>query len=138
MLMVNQQALNKFKADRRTFSLYERKLLHDWFDFLNKVWQGSLRSSYGCTEEGEGWFVISCDTPEGVSTISSFSIEDKGSEKEYRYFCGPRKLVFLGSNLLQVLEDQAPDKFFLEFMEYHTITVYEEGLSNVVQLVHTP
>ena len=122
-----------FVSDRRTFSSYERKFLKAWFSYVGGMWKKELHKSYGVTDEGEGWLVVSSDTPEGVSTLAAISIElQSDNTRVYRYFCGPRRHSFLGSSLICVMKKQSPDGMFEAFP--HDFDTEGES-ENVVQLI---
>ena len=131
--MATPKAANIFKSDRKTFSSYERKFLSAWFSYIGGMWQRELHKSYGTTDEGEGWFVVSSDTPEGVSTLVSISIAvmDDG-ERNYRYFCGPRRHSFIGCSLIDVIKQQAPDGLYEAFP--HDFDTQGET-ANVIQFI---
>lgn len=124
-----------FVSDRRTFSTYERQFLKAWFEYVGGIWQKGLHKSYGTTDEGEGWLVVSSDTPEGVSTLAAISIEvQSDNTRVYRYFCGPRRHSFIGSSLIDVMKQQAPDGMFEAFPQDFDTEGYK---ANVVQLIPT-
>ena len=124
-----------FISDRRTFSAYERQFLKAWFKHVSGIWQKDLHKSYGTTDEGEGWVVVSSDTPEGVSTLFAISIEmQSDNTRVYRYFCGPRRHSFFGSSLIDVIKQQSPQGMFEAFPQDFDTEGYA---ANVVQLIPT-
>ena len=133
--MQNKQ--RSFTADRKTFSSYERKLIGDYIHFLSKVWMQPLTKASGMTDEGESWVVTSQDTPEGVKTLSALSIEIINGEKSYRYFCSARQLDFMGDTLIEVIEDQAPDGIFKQFMLNYSTTPETGDSANVIQFIQS-
>tara|TARA_B110000977_G_scaffold183400_1_gene245988 strand:+ start:327 stop:773 length:447 start_codon:yes stop_codon:yes gene_type:complete len=130
------------KTDRRTFSSYERRILSDYSAFIERIWcepGQKLVRSYGQSDEGESWFVLSKDTVDGVFTVCSMSIEAVASDgdlKNYRHWCGARHLDFMEDDLVSLIKLSSADGIFEKFMEYHKSTTnYDEGRDNVIQLI---
>jgi hypothetical protein len=134
-------------TDRKTFSTHERRIIADYSAFTERTWcnpEEKLVRSYGQSDEGESWFVLSKDTPEGVSNLVALSIEvaasnseaANGELKNYRKWCYSRYLEFQADDLLSLIEASHSDGVFEKFMEYHqSTTSIHEGKDNVIQLI---
>ena len=135
------------KTDRKTFSTYERRIIANYALFIERTWcspEEKLVRSYGQSDEGESWFVLSKDTPEGVSNLVALSIEvaasnseaANGELKNYRKWCYSRYLEFQADDLLSLIEASHSDGVFEKFMEYHqSVANIDEGRDNVIQLI---
>lgn len=120
------------------FTKSERKVLNKWADFIEDQWcldAEIIERKYGFTDEGEAWFVVSVDTPEGVNTLCAISIESIDNVKSYVYFCGPHQMHVQDNTLLGVISKQAPDVFFREFATELHPEKPEGGFTNVVQFI---
>lgn len=124
---------------RTRFSAFERQYLSEWTDYVEATWcvgDSKLTRSFGETDEGEAWFVISSDSPEGVKTVGAISINVCCGDKHYVYFCGPRQLYFYSKSIQELMAHQAPEGMFEGFEP--TFNVPDEiGVANVVQLIQS-
>ena len=134
-------------TDRKTFSTHERRIIADYAAFIEEIWCESgqkLVRSYGQSDEGESWFVLSKDTPDGVQNLCSLSIEIEGYNlevangelKNYRHWCYARYLDFQADDLMSLIELSSAVGIFEKFMEYHQSAAnIDEGRDNVIQLI---
>ena len=134
-------------TDRKTFSTHERRIIANYATFIEEIWCESgqkLVRSYGQSDEGESWFVLSKDTPDGVSNLLSLSIEIEASNikaangelKNYRHWCYSRYLEFQADDLMSLIELSSAVGIFEKFMEYHQSAAnIDEGRDNVIQLI---
>tara|TARA_R110002072_G_scaffold1476_3_gene12251 strand:- start:2032 stop:2487 length:456 start_codon:yes stop_codon:yes gene_type:complete len=148
MLRCKITGITKVKmTDRKTFSTHERRIIANYATFIEKIWCETgqkLVRSYGQSDEGESWFVLSKDTPDGVSNLLALSIEIEASNleaangelKNYRHWCYSRYLEFQADDLMSLIEASHSDAFFNQFMEYHqSASNIDEGRDNVIQLI---
>ncbi len=120
------------------FTKSERKVLNKWSDFIEAqcgLDAEIIYRKYGFTDEGEAWFVVSVDTPEGVNTVCAISIETIDNVKSYVYFSGAHQIHVQDNTLLGVISKQAPDIFFREFATELHPEKPEGGFTNVVQFI---
>ena len=135
-------------TDRKTFSTHERRIIADYAAFIEEIWCESgqkLVRSYGQSDEGESWFVLSKDTPDGVQNLLALSIEVEASSikaangelKNYRLWCYTRYLEFQADDLMSLIElSSTKVGIFEKFMEYHQSAAnIDEGRDNVIQLI---
>ena len=144
------------KTDRKTFSTHERRIIANYSLFIERIWCESgqkLVRSYGQSDEGESWFVLSQDIPDGVKNVLAVSIEVEASNSEYifqaygssaangdlknyRLYCYSRDLEFQADDLMSLLDLSSAVGIFEQFMEFHkSKTNYDEGRDNVIQLI---
>jgi len=134
------------KTDRKTFSTHERRIIANYSLFIERIWcelGEKLVRSYGQSDEGESWFVLSQDIPDGVKNVLALSIEVEASDaangdlKNYRLYCYSRYLEFQADDLMSLLELASSEVgIFEKFMELHkSKTNYDEGRDNVIQLI---
>lgn len=133
------------KTDRKTFSNHERRIIANYSLFIERIWCETgqkLVRSYGQSDEGESWFVLSQDIPNDVKNVLALSIEVEASDaangdlKNYRLYCYSRYLEFQADDLMSLLDLSSVVGIFEQFMEFHkSKTNYDEGRDNVIQFI---